>query len=533
MNLDRIDMFRKILAVLAVAAVTCISCKKKTEFIDEYATTDTTGVLKAVSDGTIGVGVKLSMMSSDTAYASLVKKHFNSVTFENEFKNVSIVSNDGDFDYSKADAAVALAQSAGMNIYGHALVDYQSSNNVYLRSLTSNTSEINVVPNAGFENGTGNGFANWGTQVDASASGSWEAETAAPFQGSRSMKVTVVTSGVYQYSIQAYSDLFSVTAGNVYTFTFYAKAATNGSRFKAIIQNATYQEKTIYPTTTWQQYSFTFTANEPSLTIRLHFPAAGVFYFDNFSILKPVSGTNQVDPVKIDNAMKQFITNMVSRYKNSIHAWDVVNEPLAEGGVLRTSAQQSTGNNIFHFADYLGREYIAKALRYAHDADPTALLFINEYRLETDRAKVDSLVKLINELKAAGVPVHGVGIQMHIGIKDDRSGIEYALSRLAETGLKIRISEMDVRVNPWNIFGYRASNDDLIIQRDLYRFAIGAYYRLVPSSQRYGITFWDPADKYSWIIVNQNKEDAPTLLDVNLQKKPAYYGVIVALRKKE
>jgi endo-1,4-beta-xylanase len=91
---------------------------------------------------------------------------------------------------------------------------------------------------------------------------------------------------------------------------------------------------------------------------------------------------------------------------------------------------------------------------------------------------------------------------------------------------------MDVRTNPWNFFGYKASNEDLIAQRDLYRFAIGAYYRLVSAAQRTGISFWDPADKYSWIITNQNKEDAPTLFDINLQKKPAYYGVIVALRKK-
>jgi endo-1,4-beta-xylanase len=124
-------------------------------------------------------------------------------------------------------------------------------------------------------------------------------------------------------------------------------------------------------------------------------------------------------------------------------------------------------------------------------------------------------------------------LQMHLTIKNDRKGIEIALQRLAATGLKIRISEMDVRVNPWNYFGYQPSNEDLVAQRDLYRFAMGAYYRLVPASQRAGITFWDPSDKYSWIMINQGKDDAPTLFDKNNAKKPAYYGAVVALRKKQ
>jgi endo-1,4-beta-xylanase len=525
-------MIKNFLAVIAVAAVTCASCKKKTDFIDEYATTDTTGTLKQVADVPIGVGVRYDLMSSDAQYASLVKNNFNSITFENEFKHASVVSNEGAYDYSKTDAAITLAQNAGMSIHGHALVDYQSSNSVYLRSLVSTTPEANVVPNPGFENGTGNNFTNWVTQVDASANATWEAEVMAPHQGARAMKVTVVTPGQYQYSVQAYSDLFSLTNGAVYTFTFYAKASVNGARFKAVIQNATYQEKTIFATTDWQQYSFTFTANEPNVTIRLHFPAAGVFYFDEFSIMKPLTGDYRLDPVKVDNAMKQFITSMIGRYKGSIHEWDVVNEPLAPGGTLRTATAGESSSN-FYFADHLGRSYIGRAFQYANVAVPAATLYLNESMMENDAAKVDSLVNLVKELKAQGVPVHGIGIQMHLTTKFDRGGIEYALSKLAGTGLKIRISEMDVRVNPWNIFGYKANDEDLVAQRDLYRFAIGAYYRLIPAVQRSGITFWDPADKYSWIITNQNKEDAPTLFDVNLEKKPAYYGVIVALRKKD
>jgi endo-1,4-beta-xylanase len=518
--------------MIAVSAVTITSCKKKTEVIDEYATTDTTGVLKQVADIPIGVGVRADLMANNPAYANLVTTHFNSITFENELKHASVVSNEGNYDYIKADAAVALGQSAGLRMFGHTLVDWQSTNSVYLRSLTAAAgSQVNVVPNPGFELGTGNNFSNWVTQVDPSATATWQAETASTHEGTRAMKVNVVTPGQYQYSIQAYSDLFSLTPGSVYTLTFYAKADVNSSRFKAIIQNTTYQEKTFFLTPTWQQYSFTFTANEANSTVRFHFPSAGTFYFDNVSILKPLSGENNLDPTKIENAMKQFITTSINRYKNRIHAWDVVNEPLAPGGAIRT-AQAGENSTNFYFADVLGRSYIAKAFQYANTADPSATLFLNEGMLETDGAKVDSLVKLVNELKAQGVPIHGIGIQMHITTRVDRGGIENALKKLSATGLKIHVSEMDVRTNPWNYFGYRQSNEDMIAQRDLYRFVVGAYYRIVPAAQRFGITFWDPTDKYSWIIINQNKEDAPTLFDVNMQKKPAYYGVIVGLRRR-
>lgn len=526
-------MFRNAFAVIAVAAITCISCKKKTEVIDEYATTDTTGVLKQVADFPVGVGVRADVMATNSAYANLVTTHFNSVTFENELKHATVVSNEGAFDYTKADAAVALAQNAGLRMFGHALVDWQSSNSTYLRSLTASAGSLtNVIPNPGFELGSGNNFTNWVTQVDPTATATWQVENASAYEGSRALKVNVVTPGQYQYSVQAYSDLFSLTPGASYTLTFYAKSGVNGDRFKAIIQNTKYEEKTFFLTPSWQQYIYTFTATESNTTVRFHFPAAGTFYFDNLSLLKPLSGENNLDPVKIDNAMKQFITTTINRYKNRIHAWDVINEPLAPGGAIRSAAAGEAGTN-FYFADVLGKSYIAKAFQYANTADPNATLFLNEGLLETDGAKVDSLVRLVNELKSQGVPIHGIGVQMHITTKVDRGGIENTLSKLASTGLKIHISEMDVRTNPWNYFGYKQSNEDMIAQRDLYRFVVGAYYRLVPAAQRYGITFWDPSDKYSWIIVNQNKEDAPTLFDVNMQKKPAYYGVIVGLRRKD
>lgn len=510
-----------------------VSCRKKAEVPDEYLTTDTTGVIKDLAAFPIGAGVRLDPFKNDAGYLGLVQTHFNSITPENELKHVSVVSNEGSFDFSSADEFISLAQAKGIPVFGHTLVDWQSSNTTYLRSLqTPGGNEVNAISNAGFESGTGDSFNDWLTQISAGATGSFQQETTSPYEGARALKVNVSVPGPYQYSIQAYTNPFSLTQGYSYTLSFYAKAAVNGSRFKAVIQNNTYQEKTFFVSPTWTKYTWTFTANEPLASLKFHFPAEGTFYFDNISIPKISSAS--VDPVKLDNAMKNFITQSVTRYSGKINAWDVVNEPLEDvSGKIRNNPQPgSVTGDKFYFAEFLGRGYIENAFRYAYEANPNATLYINEAKLESDPVKLDSMVKLINSLKATGVPVHGIGLQMHLTIKNDRAGIERALEKLAATGLKIRISEMDVRVNPWNIFGYQPTEADLIAQRDLYRFAIGAYFRLVPAAQRAGITFWDPSDQYSWIIINQNKEDAPTLFDKNYKKKPAYYGVVVALRKK-
>jgi endo-1,4-beta-xylanase len=512
----------------------CVSCKKKAEAPDEYLTTDTTGVLKNLAEFPVGVGVRLDPFKNDPAYLDLVQNNFNSITPENELKHASIVSNEGALDFTRPDEFINLAQAKGVSVFGHALVDWQSANTTYYRSLQApGGTEVNAVFNPGFENGTGDTFTDWTTQVGPGATGAFLQETVAPYEGIRALKVNVTTAGPYQYSMQAYTPLFSLTQGNSYTLSFYAKAAVNGSRFKAVVQNNTYQEKTFFVTPGWAKYTWTFTANEPLASLKFHFPEAGTFWFDNISIPKSASGT--IDPVQLDNAMKNYIMQTVSRYAGKINAWDVVNEPLDdETGKTRSNPQPGTlTGDKFYFAEFLGRDYIENALRYASAANSNATLYINEAKLESDPVKLDSMISLINQLKAKGVPLHGIGLQMHLTIKNDRKGIEIALQRLAATGLKIRISEMDVRVNPWNYFGYQPSNEDLVAQRDLYRFAMGAYYRLVPASQRAGITFWDPSDKYSWIMINQGKDDAPTLFDKNNAKKPAYYGAVVALRKKQ
>lgn len=234
--------------------------------------------------------------------------------------------------------------------------------------------------------------------------------------------------------------------------------------------------------------------------------------------------------------MKRFITATVSRYKGKIRGHDIANELFAYNSsqVDRTWMRNKFSSDQEYF-DFIGR-----CFRYAHEADPDALLFYNDYgqeysnnNFEKGRAIAAQIKKWLDE----GVPIHGYGLQVHTNIYRPIEHIESALSLAASTGLQIHISELDVSVNyaDWDINGQPGGtrglshlNDDLKQrQREMYRKVADAYKRVVPKSQQYGITLWDLNDRYSWL--NWNRFEAGTLFDVNYQRKPAFYGFLEGL----
>lgn len=244
-----------------------------------------------------------------------------------------------------------------------------------------------------------------------------------------------------------------------------------------------------------------------------------------------VGNTQQV-AIAIDSAMSRFIRASMMRYAGKVKAWDVVNEPMMDGNSgLRTNTGTTTGD-AFYWSQYLGREYALKAFQYAKAADPNALLFINEYNLEYNPAKLDSLISYVNELKAQGAKIDGIGTQMHISINTPLSGIDNAFKKLAATGLKVRVSELDVRVNPNDVTGFVAGKTALEAQASMYKYVLNAYIQNVPQPQRYGFIVWGIADSDSWIITSQKKTDAPLLFDNSYGKKPAFYSLLSGFKGK-
>jgi endo-1,4-beta-xylanase len=482
--------------------------------------------LKDASSVPIGVGISYDLMKNNASYSALVKAQFDRVTAEYQMKYGANVTNSGAFNFANTDDFFSITQTVGLSIHGHTLAWHQNNNGTYLRSLSA-ANGPNLVLNPGFESG----YTNWFTQVSATAptSGTISLETTDIQSGAQAAKVVVNTPGPNAYSIQIVSDNFTVTSGSNYKLTYWAKAAANGQSLRAVAQGTLYyvqQDQAL--TTTWTQYSFNFTPTENAVSIKFHFPNAGTFLIDNLSVglLSSI-----LDPVQVNNALQNWITTIVTRYKGKVTGWDVANEVVVDGtGNLRTSANSSgSGGDYFYWADYLGRNYIADAFRWANAADPSAKLFINDYNLESDNRKLDSVIKIINELKTTSVPIHGVGLQMHISINTSNTGIDNAFQKLAATGLLIHVSEMDVRINPSNATPFSATSALLDQQAAKYKYVAESYFRNVPATQRYGITIWNLTDADSWIVTS-GKQDAPTLFDASYNKKPAFSEYIKGLQ---
>jgi len=224
------------------------------------------------------------------------------------------------------------------------------------------------------------------------------------------------------------------------------------------------------------------------------------------------------DSAAWENLLKSHIQTVVSHYQGRLTSWDVVNEAFNDDGTLRNSI----------WLQHLGPDYIARCFRYAHEADPAALLFYNDYGHEYSAAKLNAIAALINTFKNNGVPIHGVGLQMHINKNSSNTGIANAISVMVQTGLKVHISELDISMNPENNQSLTFTPALSQLQADKYKL-IARIYKNIPTAQQFGITTWNVSDADSWIPVTYNRPDWPLPFDSLYQKKPAYQGIIDGL----
>lgn len=223
------------------------------------------------------------------------------------------------------------------------------------------------------------------------------------------------------------------------------------------------------------------------------------------------SWTNGLSAEDFRGAVERHIRAAGEHFRGRVHAWDVVNEAVADDGL-------SLRNTVY--LQKLGGSYIADAFRLARAADPEARLFYNDYSGEGLNAKSNRIYDLLRDLKSQGVPIDGVGLQMHISAatRPFDGDIAANMRRLAALGLTIHISEMDVRVA--NAGG--TDQTRLEIQKAAYRDVV----RVCMAEPRCeAVTFWGFTDAHTWI-----NGDMPLLFDAQYAAKPAYYGVLDALR---
>ncbi|WP_062214507.1 endo-1,4-beta-xylanase [Streptomyces sp. NBRC 109706] len=216
--------------------------------------------------------------------------------------------------------------------------------------------------------------------------------------------------------------------------------------------------------------------------------------------------------------LREHITTVVGRYAGRIQQWDVANEIFDDQGALRTE------ENIW--IRELGPDIVADAFRWAHEADPEARLFFNDYGVESDNAKSDAYHALARELLAEGVPVHGFSVQGHLSLRYGFPGdLEQNLTRFADLGLETAITELDVRMDlPAD---GQPSDEQLRQQADYYQRALAACLAVEGCDS---FTIWGFTDKYSWVPVFFEGEGSATVMTEDFARKPAYFALRSTLR---
>ena len=215
---------------------------------------------------------------------------------------------------------------------------------------------------------------------------------------------------------------------------------------------------------------------------------------------------------------KTHIQRIVSHYKGKVKSWDVVNEAYEDNGSLSRSI----------WLEKIGSDYIAKAFTYAHEADPDALLFYNdygqEYGYEFKSEKGQAIVTMANSLLKRNIPIHGLGLQMHTKYTQSDDNISKAINLAASTGLKIHLSELDVAMNVSYDTALTFSKSLEEMQAAKFKSIVQIYNKL-PATQKFGITTWNVGDKDSWIPVFFKVPDWPTIFNEQYEKKLAYQAI--------
>lgn len=230
-------------------------------------------------------------------------------------------------------------------------------------------------------------------------------------------------------------------------------------------------------------------------------------------------------PAELASILHDHIATVMKHYAGKVFAWDVVNEAFAENGSgMRSTVWYDLPGIGFKDQD---TKYIEQAFRWAREADPAALLFYNDYGAETVNAKSDRIYAMARDFKKRGVPLDGIGLQMHLDLKTNLGRLGENIERFTALGLQVHITELDVAV-PVAGDGSPLDPSALRQQAELYRTVVSTclLYKGCSAIQTWGVT-----DKYSWIPGFSKGENGLALpFDFDYQPKPAYNAMLAAFR---
>ena len=240
--------------------------------------------------------------------------------------------------------------------------------------------------------------------------------------------------------------------------------------------------------------------------------------------------------------MHDYISTVVGRYKGKVKGWDVVNEALTDEGALGKTKWLVT----------IGPDFIAKAFEYAHEADPDAELYYNDYSLDKP-AKRDAACRIVKDLQSKGLRIDGVGIQGHWGMDyPTREDLDAFIDSIGTLGVKVMVTELDIDILPKS-FEYMGAdiNVRVDLQKELNPYVDGLpdevqkkladryselFAQLLAHKDKVSrVTFWGITDKNSWLNnwPVRGRTSYPLLFDRQYQPKPAFYAVVKTAEAKK
>jgi endo-1,4-beta-xylanase len=226
--------------------------------------------------------------------------------------------------------------------------------------------------------------------------------------------------------------------------------------------------------------------------------------------------------------LREHIFTVMNRYKGKVYCWDVVNEAVADD---TSRIYREKDSKWFQLT---GQEYVIKAFEYAHEADPQALLFYNDYNTANPE-KRERIYRFLKGLLEKGIPVQGMGMQGHWSIfEPSEKDLRAAIERYSSLGLQIHITELDLSVYKWekeHREKMQGEDDSFTpekqkLQNEKYEmiFRVFRDYSKVISS----VTFWGVTDNRSWLNYYpvKGRKNYPLLFDQNFEPKPAFFELV-------
>ncbi len=227
----------------------------------------------------------------------------------------------------------------------------------------------------------------------------------------------------------------------------------------------------------------------------------------------------------MENHVTEVVTHFKANYPDQLVSWDVLNEAFYEDGTYRDTGKPGEEGSFWY--EVIGEEYIQLAFEKARENDANVDLYYNDFNLSHNGPKLDAVINMIEEMKAANTPIDGLGFQMHIGLNHPEiEVIQAAFEKAQQTGLKVKITELDMRMNDIDDVTLTQLTPEMAEkQKQRYHDIIATYLEVVPAEQRGGFSVWGVSDADSWLPDFWGKPDWPLLFDEELNAKPALEGV--------